>query len=233
LRKIQPTFVRDDFIAQISEIRNFYAAGLAGLIGDAQHSRLTEHMLIALAVSWEGFVSDMFIAYINRDPSQFTNHLRNSLIEHLATSSKPEAVFKNYGKLSFPKHFTKQDVQSLANSNGNNITYSSFARLKDGAKVLLAPAHLAQFNAISNPNQAMINALLALRNHIAHRSVRSSEAMNAALAIGALHTTGLKRSTNKVNNVGAWLKAQPPAKKESRMHLLLNQFEAIAKPFSN
>lgn len=231
MRKIDPISVRDDFLSQLDEIRAFYASGLIGFKTEADHSRLTEHMLLALAVSWEGFVSDMFIAYINRDPAKFKVHLEASFRSHLKDSNKPKAVFDRFGKLSFPKHLSKADVQALANSSGNNITFSSYARLLEGAQAMLVAAHCAKFSSLSAQKRAIVDALISIRNHVAHRSDRSGEAMNNALLVGALYTTGLKRGVNKTYNVGVWLKSKPTVRHKSRLDILIDSLEQIARTF--
>ena len=73
----------------------------------------------------------------------------------------------------------------------------------------LTPANAAGIVGLTAPRKAIINALIAVRNQIAHRSERSLEAMKEALAKGALRNTGLQRGVNAVGRVGAFLKAQP------------------------
>ena len=57
------------------------------------------------------------------------------------------------------------------------------------------------------------------------------DAMNVALGKGALHTTGLKRGENHFHNVGAWLKAKPPGKQETRLALIMAALDAIVATF--
>jgi hypothetical protein len=71
VRKINPTSVRDDFRSQLTGLITFHDAGIAAFTSDTDKSTLTERSLLAAAVAWEGFVSDMFIAYINGDATRF------------------------------------------------------------------------------------------------------------------------------------------------------------------
>lgn len=74
VRKISPDDVVNDFRQQLGSLTKFHNAGFAVFTTDADRSTLTEHSLLAAAVIWEGFVSDMFVAYINRDAGRLKQH---------------------------------------------------------------------------------------------------------------------------------------------------------------
>ena len=162
LRKISPEGVRDDFRSQLNALTAFHNTGYAAYATDADRSTLTEHSLLSAAVAWEGFVSDMFIAYINRDPTRFKQHLQDSFNEHLRTADKPQRVFDAYGTLTFPKHLSKADVQALADSVGNNITFSNFEKLEDKASTWLIAAHAAKFSGLTPAQKAAVDAVVSL-----------------------------------------------------------------------
>lgn len=149
---------------------------------------------MAAAVTWEGFVSDMFIALINRDATRFKQHLKDAFEAHLNTVSKQRRVFDAFGSLDFPQHLRKADVQAFADNVGNNITFPNFAELEQKVSIWLVPAHASKFNGLTVQQKAVINAVVALRNHIAHRSQRSLDAMNDTLAAGALHPTAFSEA---------------------------------------
>ena len=187
--------------------------------------------MLAAAVTWEGFVSDMFVAYINRDATRFKQHLQTSFAEHIKTADKPKLVFDKFGGITFPKHFKKADVPELADSVGNNITFPNFAELEKRAGTWLVDAHAAKFSGLTAQQKAVVNSVIALRNHIAHRSKRSLDAMNEVLANGALHPTGIKRLDNSVSNVGAWLKARPVGNAETRFAIIMSILKGIGATF--
>lgn len=231
MRKINPTSVRDDFRSQLTGLTTFHNTGLAAFTSDTDKSTLTESSLLAAAVAWEGFVSDMFIAYINGDATRFKLHLKDSFDTHLKESSTPKKVFEKYGSITFPKHLTKADVLELADSLGNNITFSNFALLEKKAGTWLIATHASKFKSISVQRKAVVNSIIALRNHIAHRSDRSLNAMNDSLNKSALTTTGLKRGDNKFRNVGAWLKAIPVGRQQTRFSIIMQILDDIAATF--
>lgn len=230
MRKVSPESVRDDFRAELQALTNFHRLGVTAFANESDRSTLTEHSLIAVAVAWEGFVNDMFIAYINRDATRFKEHLKKS-VEMQLVAPRPKRVFASYGDLAFPKHLKKHDIEALADSAGGNITFPNFKELEAKAKVWLTSAHAAKFSGLTLQQKAVINAVVALRNHLAHRSKRSGDAMNRALAAGTLQGTGIKRADNRVLYVGAWLKATPPRFQETRFSLLVQILDGIGATF--
>lgn len=227
MRKINPGDVRRDFDEQLTALGAFYATGVEKFAGAAERSTFVENCMLVLAVAWEGFANDMFIAYINGDATRFKQHLKDALYAHLSDAEKPKKVFDNFADLSFPNHLTKKQVQEFADNEGSNITFSSFEKLEEKSRVWLVPADAGRFTNVSNRQKAVVNAVIALRNHIAHRSERSSRAMNTKLAMGELHGTGLQRGDNKVANVGAWLKSKPIGNQTTRFSLFLEELRVI------
>jgi len=231
LRKISPDSVRDDFRQQLANLIVFHSTGFPAFSSETDQSTLTEHCLLAAAVAWEGFISDMFIAFINRDSTRFKEHLKASFEEHIGTSATPRRVFDAFGSLNLPVHLKKVDVLTLANSVGNNITFSHFDDLEQRANTWLIADHAAKFSGLSAQQKAVINSVIALRNHIAHRSQRSLDAMNDVLSRGALHPTGLRRLGNRFHNVGAWLKATPVGRAETRFATIIRMLDDIGATF--
>lgn len=231
LRKISPADVRDDFRRQLADLTRFHNTGFAAFTSEADQSTLTEHSLLAAAVTWEGFVSDMFIAFINRDATRFKDHLKASFQTHVNAASTPTRVFEKFGALAFPTHLKKADILALADSMGNNITFSNFHLLQEKAGKWLVAAHAAKFTGLNAQHKAVVDAVIALRNHIAHRSQRSLDAMNEILARGALNPTGIQRLNNRFSNVGAWLKSTPAGRNETRFALIMNTLDGIAATF--
>lgn len=225
MRKSNPDDVRADFAAGLADVVAFYDAADASLPGDKNKTLLVEHTFLAAAVLWESFVSDLLIAYVNRDASRFTVHLKDALETDLAP--KQREIYSRYASLSIPEHIKKGDVVSLIDANGNNITFSNFASLEDAAGRWLAAGHAARITGRSNLEKATVNAAICIRNHIAHRSKRSLEALNDALAKGIFHNTGRGRGANEVRHVGSFLKAVPVGMQASRIHVYLSAIGAI------
>lgn len=205
MRTMNPALVRASFNSQVTEALTFYQSTRRLLTSDADVTKFSALTMVSLATSWEGFVSDLFVAYINRDPTQFAAHLENALTEGL--SDKQKEIQKRYAKFVRPGNVDRSTISTLIDPNGNNITFSNVVDLKDGSNRWLSAASRAGIEAITDQQGAIINLWIALRNHIAHDSERSRDALKAAVSKGVLHGTGLHRATNAIHTPGVYLKS--------------------------
>lgn len=231
MKKISPQGVTDDFILGLEEIKNFHGAGIDAFDSAANQSTLTEHSLLAVAVLWEGFVSDMFVAFINLDSTRFKKDLHDAFNKQINSLGMAKRVFDSYGSIVFPMHLKKAEVHALANHLGNNITFPNFKELEQRASTWLSAADAVKFSGLTPQQKAVVNAVIALRNHIAHRSQRSLDAMNDVLSLDVLHLTGIRRQANRFHNVGAWLKATPQGRTETRFETILRILGEVAATF--
>lgn len=231
MRKISPENIRDDFLAKLADLAQFHNVGLAGFHHEADQSTLTEHSLLSAAVIWERFVNDIFVAYLNRDSTRFKQHLQDSLQNHLKSAATPGRVFCKFGSLKFPEHLKKSDVLDLVDEAGSNITFPNFNELEKKAKKWLYTRDAEKFCSLTCQQKAVVNSVIALRNHIAHRSRRSLENMNIVLTRRDLNNTGIKRNKNRVRNVGAWLKSTPARHNQTRFVIIINFLCDIGRSF--
>ena len=133
MRKISPIDVKSDFDEQLSTVEEFYQIGRQAFSTARNQSTFVEHSLLAAAVIWEGFVSDLFVAYVNRDPARFKQHMQDSLNHHLGPRSKQRRIFDEFGSLAFPAHLTKAQVIELLDAEGNNLTFSRYQDIEQKA----------------------------------------------------------------------------------------------------
>lgn len=203
---MDPARVRSSFDTQLSDATAFYKTVKASLNSAADITRLSASTMISVATLWESFVSDLIVAYINRDPSQFAIHLKHALNEDM--SGKQKQILARYAPYSAPTSIDRATIISLIDNDGNNITFSSAQALKKGAKRWVTTANMAGINALTGQQMSVINLWIALRNHIAHDSERSKVALKQAVSHGALHGTGLHRAQNAIHTPGVYLKSQ-------------------------
>ena len=224
---MDPGRVRASFDAQLGETITFYQTVKSSLKSDADITRLSAMTLISAATIWEGFLSDLIIAYINRDPTQFTIHLEHAFKEDM--SDKQKEIQGRYAPFLAPTNIDRATIASLIDKDGNNVTFSNAAALKKGAKRWISTANLAGINALTSQQMAIINLWAALRNHIAHDSERSRDALKHAVSRGALHGTGLHRAQNAIHTPGVYLKSkhQQPAG-NPRIEEILRHMRGIA-----
>lgn len=203
---MDPDRVRASFDIQLGENITFYQTVKGSLKSEADITKLCALTMIAAAATWESFLSDLIIAYINRDPSQFAIHLERALKEDM--SDKQKEIQGRYAPFSAPTNVDRTTIAALIDSDGNNITFSNAAALKKGAKRWVSAANLAGINALTDQQMAIINLWIALRNHIAHDSERSRDALKDAVSRGELHGTGLHRAQNAIHTPGVYLKSK-------------------------
>ncbi len=78
MRKVDPESVKSDFVSALTDL-NSYCDDAAELLSkrEGDLSTLSEQTMMSAAVLWEGFISDLIVAYINRDSSEFENWSTN------------------------------------------------------------------------------------------------------------------------------------------------------------
>ena len=75
MRTTKPGPIRDDFISALTDVENTYAATSGSSMATASKKLIAEYSVVAAAALWEGYLSDLFVAYLNQDSSQFVAHL--------------------------------------------------------------------------------------------------------------------------------------------------------------
>lgn len=226
MRKINPVDVKTDFISGLNKVQEFYEAAADALQTDSHQTLLVENTLLSVAVLWEGFLSDLIVAYINRNSSRFAHHLKDAL----ATDQTPKQalILKHFSTVNVPFHLNKDMIIELLDSQGNNITFSTYSALADKSSSWLTSQDAEKISKLPGSDQAIMDTLIAIRNHIAHRSERSYKTMNTALSKGALHATGLKRGVKNIKHVGVYLKSRPVGMQTPRINIFLDSLNRIA-----
>lgn len=226
MRTMDPAIVRSTFDTQIAEALDFYRALRPKLDSDSQATKLSALTLMTAATIWESFISDLFIAYINRDPSKFVLHLENALKSDM--SSKQRQIQSRYAPFRSPTSIDKSTIASLVDENGNNITFPNATALKKRARLWITDANGAGIQSLSKQQLALIDLWIALRNHIAHDSERSRNALQDQVSNGALYGTGLHRQKNAIHRTGVYLKSlhqQPNG--NPRVEIIVGHMQAI------
>ena len=228
MRKISPQGVKDDFNDQLGKVNTFYQSGMQNFtLADHQYT-FAEHIILTVAVVWEGFLNDLFIAYVNGNPSRFETHFSDAIAKHIGTRKELERAYNSYGSIRFPRHLKKAEIIGLADKNGYNITFSRYNEIEKKAKDWLISADARRFQSRSIKEKATINALIAIRNRVVHRSQKSFVEMNKALCEVDLQNTGLERHTNKIRRVGAYLKATPGGQ-NTRLSIIISTLVRIGQ----
>jgi len=188
-------------------------------------SLLNEQVLLFAAISFEGALSDIYFAYVNKDSSRF-----------LANKEKKikKAVECDFGpwysaKVGIPqvKHMSAGDLYPLLDPRGYNITFTNMRSMVAQAKRDLSPEFAAKYRELTPAQRKLGDCVKHLRNYMAHRSDSGFDNMTNALAsLSGTTFSALSRSKSyRVKKVGAYLKALAGSK--SRTELLLTELKLI------
>ena len=230
MRKVNSADVKTGFDAESAEIIGYFdraAAALRGTptaIGDT--SRLASHSFLALFVAFERFLSDLFLAYLNRDFSVYQSNLVARL--HASVEDKFGPGVRSLITVQTKAHVRLEELEAIVDPTGWNLTFATVDKLKTCADQWLAPAHAARVRSISAGEARLIEAARAIRDFAAHQSVGSKQRMNDLLAgieVGG-HHRHLGRGGNQIHSVGAYLKAAPAGQR--RLHRFATGLLAIS-----
>lgn len=211
MRKIDPADVRDDFDSTSAEIIEYFDRVAAALTDtpnkERDISQLATQSFLALFVAFERFMSDLCLAYLNRDFTIYQTRL---------VSRVGDSIGERYGDrvrslitIQTKKHVPVAELEEIVDPDGWNITFATVEKLKSFAAAWLAPAHAGRIGSITVPETRLIETSRAIRDFIAHQSSGSKRRMNNFLSNveSGTHNRHLGRGVNEVHSVGPYLKA--------------------------
>ncbi len=226
MRKINPDAVRADFDAAADEVRALYEATIAAMPAEqARISQMAEQSVLMLGVLFEGFVTDLLAAYVNRDSSTLVVDLEQRMRQSLSSRFGAAAVAA-ISTIAFKAHLDKAESYAVLDKEGRNFSYGDAAGLVGKAGQVLTPAHAAGFVALDAADLAILDAMKLMRHWVAHRSTTAKTSMNDALGSADLPAE-LQRGTRQINNLGAHLKAQAGAPPTPRVLHYIAQVRRI------
>jgi hypothetical protein len=230
MRKIDPAGVRADFERESGEIIGYFDRTSNAIIGTpnarGDTSHLAAHSFLALFVAFERFLSDLFLAYLNRDFSVY----QASLVSRLDTSIKDKfgVGVRSLITVNPKKHVRVDELEEIVDPTGWNLTFPTVHKLKSCADQWLAPEHAARVRSITASEGRLIETARAIRDFAAHQSVGSKRKMNQLLATveAGAHNRHLGRAGNQVHSIGSYLKASAAGRR--RLHLYSDGLLAIS-----
>lgn len=213
MRKIRPQDVKQDFADFVDERLEYFQRVETLLLGTQHEKRdisiLSETTLHAVYVAFECFLSDLFLAYMNRDFSQYQATLKTKI----ANSNREKFGQWAESRLSFSTvaHVKIEQIESILDPDSYNLTFKSVDVLKQRANDWLAVPLRNGITGISAPDTRLIDCVHAIRNFIAHQSPNAKNQMNSALATvtqgHACPNLYLGRGVHVVHDIGAFLKS--------------------------
>lgn len=213
MRKVDPAGVRADFDAFASE-RLTHFSRLESVLAKTPHGKrdlsiLAETTLHSTYVAFEVFISDLLLAYINRNVSTYRTSVQADI--HRVVRPKLGAGVAGMATFQLPKHIKLHDLENTIDPTGWNLTFKSVELMQAKFADWVDPAFGGGIAALTAPDTKLIDTARSIRNFTAHNSAGSKVIMNDMLRNvstgAACPNASLVRGVHKINDVGAYLKS--------------------------
>lgn len=223
MNKLKPANIAQNFQSEINTLLAYHARATTAFRNTPTESSdislLNEQVFLFAAVSFEGALSDLYFAYINKDSSFFM-----AAKEQKIKSSITETFGAWYAsKVSIPhsKHIKTAELYPLVDPRGYNITFQNARNMISQARKNLLPIYASKYKAITPAQRKLADCIKCVRNYIAHRSDSGFESMTSAIAsLSSGPYQALSRSnSHRVNIVGAYLKSVSGGKSRTELYL--------------
>lgn len=214
MRKVRPQDVCTAFTGQVDGSLAHYTRVLSALNGTSNEkldiSVMSETLMHSVFVDFECFLSDLFVAYMNRDFTQYQATFEASV--RSSAAAKHSAWLSNRVTFNRPAHMTVDQLAEAIDPTGFNLSFSTSVALKDKARLWLADPYKTKVLSLGGEDERLVDTARAIRNWIAHQSKGSGTKMNAALADiekgPGTPNHELGRGVREITSVGAFLKTQ-------------------------
>jgi hypothetical protein len=189
----------------------------------SERERQVEDTFFRAAVSLEAFLSDWLARSLSFDTSRLAAATRQDLLNHLSGQAHgawaPEnAVYREALKLytptavqanvSIPRSVAANRARELLGVRDSNRSFSGAAEFKEWVGRYIADSKSKQnASELNAGDDAVLDATLAIRNVLAHRSPRAQARLRATLGSQDL-PAALRSQTVTAGRVGRYLQAE-------------------------
>jgi hypothetical protein len=139
--------------------------------------RLSVDAFLRLAVSWESFRSEWYIAAINRDASQFRVDLQQRFRDSVRGGKL--ASLAPFVRIELPRHPALRTIESILDPDRRNISFGE--RWVERAKRELASTYAGRVEELALADLKLVTATEKIRNCLVHESPFATQEMNTAL----------------------------------------------------
>ncbi|WP_421192437.1 hypothetical protein [Aeromonas jandaei] len=230
MNKRRPDDIKINFENEVNSLIDFYRKSENGLRGQEHEGKnitiLSELVFLNTYVSFETFLSALFTAYVNKKPINYQNSqeakIKKLVKEHFGD------WYSNKISMSKIPHLKAEDVESLIDPKGFNLTFNSTEEMKRTAGGWISQDLRSNLFRLSADDCKFIDCCREIRNAIAHKSKRSFTSMNEMLrSVDARSTIAfIHRPENDIKNVGVFLKSKING--EQRIITSMLRLQAIA-----
>ena len=228
MRTADPTNIKNDFLVGLQEIQEVFTAVDTPGVGItlAQKYLVAEYTFLGASILLEGFISDLFVAYINKDPDVFVQALTGSMDLSSTDEFGKRAI--QFTSTEIKSHLTLDKIREILDPNEYNVTFPHESEMKKRAGLWLSAKHKGYFNSMKKPDYALIDATKSVRNYLAHRSTAAKKTMQIALASQNLPVE-FRRKKNNIEKVGYFLSSSHKLNAISRLSFYIESLEDIAE----
>jgi hypothetical protein len=194
MRKQNPNDVVASFQSEIADVVNDWSS-----------------MRAAIGTTAGPLAKRATIDAFTRDSSELQKKLATYASSLVKSSTYP--MLAPRVRIDLPTHPALEVIRELLDPQGGNLSISSYNHWKKRANSELADPWRSTILTMNTNLCAVLNATIAVRNVLAHQSVRSSATMNDALTRFGAPDAALRRGTREIrpSGLGAYLNASTTA----------------------
>jgi hypothetical protein len=196
---------------------------------------VAEDIFLRMVVAWEEFASDWFIGAVNHDSSRFKQKTEQRLASWL-TDRVGDSDYARFATafrtpvLAIGKNPPIETVRELLDPRGGNIEFHTFEELLHRSGDQLVRRFADRVGRVRGLGGGeIVDAGLAIRNVLAHRSARAVRVMNEQVAAFPTYPQLRKKAMSK-DGIGTYLAARTTGGAE-RLRVFKTEFERIARAF--
>lgn len=225
MRTANPNNIRDDFLSGLKDIEDALNDITGKGVSPKSRLHVVEYSYLAASILLEGFISDLLVAYINKKNGPFVNYVIKSM--KIETADELSKRASQFATIDIGSHLTLDNIRKILDPRDWNVSFTNTGDLKAKANQWLDAPYNGQYNSLSAPHGALLEATKATRNYLAHRSGASKKLMQSALTHKDL-AVDFRRGKNQVNSVGSFLDSTPPGLHKTRLSYYLSELRTIA-----
>jgi hypothetical protein len=225
MRTAAPQNIKNDFLLGLSDVEAVVNNVSNASLPVSNQNLLAEYTFLGASVLLEGFISDIFVAYINKKSDPFIANLTNKMSIEASDDYAKRAI--TLAQVDIASHLTLEKIRQILDPKDWNVTFATSADLKAKAGQWLDMPYKDYFTRLSPGHSSLLEATKAIRNYLAHRSGASREVMQGALSNVDL-SVAFRRGQKKVHKVGSFLDSTPIGENQTRLEFYLSELKAVA-----
>ena len=184
---------------------------------------LVQQLVLSTTVTWESFLSDLFVAYIEMKPTKCMESLARRIEQ--SVSDKFGRAAARLTTFQPPGDPNASTIAALIDPAGWHLSLSTASKLASQANLMLAAKFAKRFS-LDQEDGTFIEFSVAMRNYLGHRSTKSREDLRVTHARLTAGKNG--DFVAPISNLGSFLKARN-AQGHSRARLHALRLLSIAK----